>query len=69
MRHQGIGSAMLQKLIDFSKNNAKTITLELIEENPPAISLYKKFGFQIIGKREKYYNGKQAALIMTKYLI
>ena len=36
-------------------------------ENLPAVNLYKKFGFKILGTRKKYYNNKFDAYIMTKF--
>lgn len=67
-RNQGIGSFLLKHLIDFSKkHNIVSIMLEVMEENYPAIHLYKNFGFQQIGLRKNYYQNK-SALIMTKNL-
>ncbi len=43
-RNQGIGSLLLKKLIELAKErNISTLTLEVMEENYPAIHLYKKF--------------------------
>ena len=47
--------------------NKDTISLEVNEINEPAINLYKKAGFEIVGKRKKYYDGKNDAIIMTKF--
>lgn len=49
--HQGIGSMLLQQLIDYAKTmgSIKTIYLEVISENIRAINLYKKFGFEVYG--------------------
>ena len=67
-RNKGIGSILLQNLIDLSYNlNLKQITLEVNESNLSAISLYKKFDFKKIGLRKNYYNN-QNALIMSKLL-
>ena len=45
-RNQGIGSALLEYIINYSKNNNMiSITLEVNENNSSAISLYKKFNF------------------------
>ena len=44
----------------------KDISLEVNEENDAAINLYKKAGFEEVGIRKKYYNGKNNAIIMTK---
>jgi ribosomal-protein-alanine N-acetyltransferase len=64
-RNLGIGSALFNYILNFSKsNNIKKITLEVNEKNVYAIMLYKKFGFNIIAKRPKYYNGTNTALIM-----
>ena len=42
------------------------ITLEVRDDNTPAIELYKKFNFDILGRRKKYYNNVNDAIIMTK---
>lgn len=45
------------------------ITLEVRESNIPAVSLYKKHGFQTAGLRKNYYcSPTENALIMTKML-
>ena len=65
-RNQGIGSALLKYIIEFSKNNnMSSITLEVNENNKYAIKLYEKFGFKTIGLRKNYYNGTENAIIMT----
>ena len=67
-RKKHIGSALLQKLIDTAKEqNFKSITLEVNENNLPAINLYSKFLFNKLGIRKKYYKNKDNAIIMTKY--
>ena len=66
-RKQGIGSLLLEKLISISKElEAISITLEVNCNNLPAINLYKKFDFQEVGSRKKYYNNTDDALIMTR---
>lgn len=65
-RNQGIGKLLLENLIQLSKSlNLTSITLEVNEENAPAIHLYKKFGFEILGIRKKYYKNADG-IIMTK---
>lgn len=65
-RHKGIGEALLKKLIQITKEkNKETITLEVNEQNTIAQKLYLKNGFKIMGKRKKYYNGTDDAIIMT----
>lgn len=69
MRKKGVGTTMLKKIIDISiKQKAKFITLEVNYNNFPAIKLYKKFEFEEIGRRKKYYNNRDDAIIMTKIL-
>lgn len=68
-RHNGIGSVLLENLINYSKDlNLKTITLEVNENNLSAIRLYDKFSFDKLGIRKNYYNGKSDAIIMSKKL-
>lgn len=68
-RQTGIGSKLLEKLIQTAKNqNFNAITLEVNEHNLPAINLYLKYGFKNVGFRKKYYSNKDNAIIMTKEL-
>ena len=43
-------------------------TLEVNENNLPAINLYLKYGFKNVGFRKKYYKNRDSAIIMTKDL-
>lgn len=66
LRHLGIASAILEKLIIIAKElDYSSITLEVNENNINAINLYKKFNFEELGKRKKYYNNSDDAIIMT----
>ena len=68
-RKLGIGSLLLEKLIEISKvKKLKSITLEVNEKNVPAINLYKKYNFQQVGVRKKYYDNTDTAILMTLYL-
>ena len=68
-RKKGIGSLLLQKLIELTKSlNYKELTLEVNVLNEPAKQLYLKFGFKELGIRKKYYNNTDDAIIMTLYL-
>lgn len=69
-RNSGIGSALLEKLLNVAKEKEiKKITLEVNESNISAIHLYKNFGFKEISIRENYYNKTDNALIMQLSLI
>ena len=64
-RNLGIGSLLLEKIIDFSQiHSATSITLEVNEKNIPAIKLYEKYNFKQVGLRKKYYNNKDNAILM-----
>ena len=69
-RNNGIGSAILAKLIELSKDdeNIKSLTLEVNSNNIAAQKLYEKFNFKKVGLRKKYYSNTDDAIIMTKQL-
>lgn len=65
-RGNHIGTKMLEEIINLAKNkNLKSVTLEVNEHNEIAIKLYKKYNFVEVGKRTKYYNNTDDAIIMT----
>lgn len=67
-RKRGIGTLLLDKLIEMAKEaNRDNISLEVNENNVAAGILYENAGFEIAGIRKNYYNGKENAIIMTKY--
>ena len=67
LRCKGIGSMLLDKLIELCKKekDINSITLEVNTKNIPAIKLYEKYGFKNVGIRKKYYNNTYDAVIMT----
>ena len=67
-RNQGVGNLLLNNLVSLCKNlNLSSLSLEVSENNIPAIHLYEKFGFKQIGLRKDYYNGKDG--IIMQYLM
>ena len=67
-RKLGIASNLLEKLIEFSKENkSNSLTLEVNENNIPAIKLYEKYNFKKLGVRKHYYSQNENAIIMTLY--
>lgn len=65
-RKNKVATRMLEELIKISKErNLDNITLEVNVKNIPAINLYKKYNFKEVGKRKKYYNDIDDAIIMT----
>lgn len=66
-RKNGFGTKLLEFLVYKAKvKNKECITLEVREDNIPAISLYEKLNFEKIGRRKKYYDSEIDAIIMTK---
>ncbi len=53
-RKLGIGSKLLEEILKSAKKlEAKTVTLEVNENNLPAIKLYQKYGFQKVRTSQK----------------
>lgn len=68
-RRQGLGKFLLCILLeDAIKRRLQWATLEVKTNNHPAISLYEKFGFKIVGKRKGYYQktGEDALILWHK---
>ena len=66
-RKQGIASKLLEYAInDIKKNQCQNITLEVEENNLPAINLYLKYGFIKKAIRKKYYQNKNAILMIKE---
>lgn len=65
-RGNGIGALMLEEIIKLAKfKQLQSVTLEVNVHNNIAIKLYEKYNFKEVGRRPKYYNGTDDAIIMT----
>ncbi len=66
-RRQGIGRQLLLNLAELSVAiGARRMTLEVRVSNAAAQALYGAFGFEIVGRRHRYYTDDgEDALIMT----
>ena len=52
----GIGSRLLELLIDFCRNSGVEILyLEARADNARALDLYRKFGFSLIGNYKNFF--------------
>jgi ribosomal-protein-alanine N-acetyltransferase len=66
---KGIGSALLTELIAESRRRrAADVLLEVRADNPRAQGLYRRFGFEQIHVRPRYYRDGVDALIMRLQL-
>jgi ribosomal-protein-alanine N-acetyltransferase len=66
-RRQGIGRQLLLNLVELSMTlGARRMTLEVRVGNTAAQGLYRAFGFEIAGRRPRYYSDDgEDALVMT----
>lgn len=66
-RRLGIASELLQAaLVKAAHMGASSATLEVRVSNEAAVGLYRKFGFSIVGRRERYYrDNDEDAYLMT----
>lgn len=68
-RRQGIAGALISHFLDLARQwQLIFLTLEVRRGNDSAISLYRKYGFCEVGVRPHYYENKEDALLMTRFL-
>lgn len=64
---KGAATALIGKLAEYAgKNACSEVDLEVNERNAPAIALYEKLGFKVAGRRPKFYNNSDTAVLMRK---
>ena len=70
-RRAGYAAAVMEALLAEARaRKLATVTLEVRVSNVPAISLYEKFGFRVVGKRPRFYSAPvEDALLMQCDLI
>ncbi len=62
----GLGQQLMLALLDAAiARGATTSTLEVRASNQPAQQLYLKLGYEITGRRRRYYRDGEDGLIMT----
>ena len=69
---QGIGSRLMQMMIDFSRaKGIAVISLEVRADNDRAVALYKKFGFETIGLYKSFFkiNGEYHDAYLMQLLL
>lgn len=66
-RGQGLGTRLVQRMIrDLVQQGTREFFLEVAENNSPALGLYRRCGFQILGQRKAYYADGQNAVTMRR---
>ncbi|HMS32973.1 MAG TPA: GNAT family N-acetyltransferase [Ignavibacteria bacterium] len=60
-RNTGLGTALLNKGIEWAKKNPllEILWLQVFEENTAAVSLYKKTGFEINGIQNRFFKNRK----------
>jgi ribosomal-protein-alanine N-acetyltransferase len=61
---RGVGALLVQQaLLDMRALQTTQVTLEVHEDNQPAQGLYRKAGFEVLGRRKKFYNDADALIM------
>ena len=70
-RRKGTAMQLIQELVrQLQSRQAATLHLEVREENIAAITLYERSGFQLVGRRKKYYSSpEEDALLFRRDLL
>jgi ribosomal-protein-alanine N-acetyltransferase len=65
-RRRGLGKRLLHHVLErAAEKGMKSATLEVRSGNQAAQSLYTSFGFEVVGRRKRYYsNNHEDALLM-----
>lgn len=68
-RGRGLGAALLEAATEGARGiGAARFFLEVAAENDKAIALYRRAGFEQVGRRARYYRDGGDAAVMAKYL-
>lgn len=68
-RGQGVGTALVLAALDEWKNQGvQSVFLEVRASNAAAIRVYKRVGFEEVGRRKRYYLDGEDALVLRQTL-
>lgn len=66
-RKQGIASALISAIVkEFENLKVEKLSLEVRVSNKAGFAVYHKFGFSVQGRRPRYYEDGEDALVMVK---
>jgi ribosomal-protein-alanine N-acetyltransferase len=69
VRRRGVGSALLETALEAAhRAGAPVAHLEVRAANRVAQAFYRHHGFEVVGRRRRYYEGRQDAVLMTRML-
>lgn len=64
-RRQGVAARLLEQLFRQCREQGfESAWLEVRVGNQPAIALYQRFGFTVVGRRPRYYGDGEDAVVM-----
>ncbi|MBI4375761.1 MAG: ribosomal protein S18-alanine N-acetyltransferase [Elusimicrobia bacterium] len=67
---RGFGRALIEAVLILSRGyGLSKVTLEVSAWNGRALSVYRRAGFRVVGRRPKFYNDGSDALLMDRALL
>lgn len=67
-RRRAASALLAHALADAAARGARVAQLELRASNAPALALYRRFGFAVVGARARYYADGEDALLLSRAL-
>ena len=69
-RRKGLGRLLISEILERGRRNGcRTARLDVRPSNRPAVELYSRLGFRVIGIRKGYYgNGREDGWVMVRAL-
>jgi ribosomal-protein-alanine N-acetyltransferase len=69
VRRGGLGRALMHRVIEHARARGDArVLLEVRPGNTPAVTLYRALGFAEVGRRARYYDDGEDALLMALVL-
>lgn len=68
-RRAGLGRLLMDAMVaDARSVGSRALCLEVRAGNAPALALYLRYGFEIVGRRRRYYADGEDAVLMERVL-